>query len=62
MIRFKKEAIDKLLEEHRPQILLSTYQRIQKTIDRGAEGMDTFALSNICRNLKCLPTDIVEYI
>ena len=27
-----------------------------------AEGMDAYVLSNICRDLECLPNDIVEYV
>ena len=62
MIRFKREAIEKLLEARKPQISFSTYQHIQRIIKQGAEGMDAYALSNICRDLDCLPADIVEYL
>jgi DNA-binding Xre family transcriptional regulator len=62
MIRFKKEAIEKRLEERKSQIILSSYHYIQKTIDKGAEGMDAYTLTRLCDDLKCLPTDIVEYI
>jgi len=62
MIRFKKEAIEKLLEERKPDILLSNYQHIQRTIAQGATDMDAYLLSKICRDLACLPTDIVEYV
>lgn len=60
MIRFKKE-IEKILEDRRPDINLTTYQHIKKNIDQGADDMDPYTLSNMCRDLKCLPTDIVEY-
>ena len=60
MIRFKKE-IEKILEERKPDINLTTYQHIKKNIDQGADDMDPYTLSNMCRDLKCLPTDIVEY-
>ncbi len=62
MIRFKCTAIQKLLEERKPYISLSTYQHIHKAMDKGAEGMDAYVLSNICRDLECLPNDIVEYV
>lgn len=62
MIRFKQKAIEKLLEERKSEINLTTYQHIKKTIEQGAAGIDPYTLSNICRDLKCLPTDIVEYI
>ena len=61
MIRFKKD-IEERLENRKPEINLTTYQHIKKTIDQGAEGMDPYTLSNICRDLKCLPTDIIEYV
>ena len=62
MIRFKSTAIQKLLEERKPYISLSTYQHIHKAMDKGAERMDAYVLSNICRDLECLPNDIVEYV
>ena len=62
MIRFKSTAIQKLLEVRKPYISLSTYQHIHKAMDKGAEGMDAYVLSNICRDLECLPNDIVEYV
>ena len=60
MIRFKKE-IEQILEDRKPDINLTTYQHIKKNIDQGADDMDPYTLSNMCRDLKCLPTDIVEY-
>ena len=62
MIRFKKREIEQMLEARKPEINLTTYQHIKKTVVQGAEGMDPYTLSNICRDLKCLPTDIVEYV
>ena len=62
MIRFKDKDIERLLEQRKPQINLTTYQHIRKTLEQGAQGLDPYTLSNICRDLKCLPTDIVEYI
>ena len=62
MIRFKLEAIEKLMEERKPEINLTTYQHIKKTVENGAEGMAPYTLSNMCRDLNCLPTDIIEYV
>ena len=62
MIRFKKREIEQMLEDRKPEINLTPYQHIKKTVDQGAEGMDPYTLSNICRDLKCLPTDIIEYV
>lgn len=61
MIRFKTKQIEQMLEERKPEINLTTYQHIKKTVDQGADNMDPYTLSNICRDLDCLPTDIVEY-
>ena len=62
MLCFRNKVIEKLLEDRKPHITLSTYQHIVKAIDRGAEGIDAYVLSNICRDLECLPNDIVEYV
>ena len=62
MIRFKKKVLEEMLEGRKPEINLTTYQHIKKSVDQGAEGMDPYTLSNICRDLKCLPTDIIEYV
>ena len=60
-IRFKQQSIEELLEERKPGMEPVTYQQVKKTIDRGAHGLDPYTLSNLCRDLKCLPTDIVEF-
>ena len=52
MIRFKKREIEQMLEDRKPEINLTTYQHIKKTVDQGAEGMDHYTLSNICSDLK----------
>jgi DNA-binding Xre family transcriptional regulator len=62
MLRFKKEAIDQLLEDRKEELNLTTYQHVRKIVEQGAEKLDPYALSNICRDLKCLPTDIIEYV
>ena len=60
MIRFKLKAVEKLLEDRKSDLNLTTYQHIKKTVEQGANGLDPYTLSNICRDLQCLPTDIVE--
>ena len=62
MLRFKKEAVEQLLEDRKPELNLTTYQYIRKTVEQGAESLDPYALSNMCRDLKCLPTDIIEAV
>ena len=62
MIRFKRKALEKRLEERRSHFTPHTYLHLQKVIDRGAEGIDPNTLSRLCGDLDCLPTDIVEYV
>jgi len=62
MIRFKVEAVEQRLEERKPELMLPNYLHIQRIIDKGAEGIDPNTLSHLCRDLECLPTDIVEFV
>ena len=62
MVRFKKEIVDNLLAEYKEQLNPTTYQHIRKTLEQGADNLDAYALSNLCRDLKCLPSDIIEAI
>ncbi|MGY8825426.1 MAG: hypothetical protein ACKVJG_16060 [Candidatus Latescibacterota bacterium] len=61
MIRFRTKKLEQMLEERKPDINLTTYQHIKKTVDQGADNMTPYKLSNLCRDLNCLPTDIIEY-
>lgn len=61
MIRFKVGAVEERLEERKSKLMLSTYQHIRRIVDQGAEGMNPNTLSHLCRDLGCLPTDIVEF-
>tara|TARA_Y100000588_G_scaffold229451_1_gene243145 strand:+ start:1301 stop:1492 length:192 start_codon:yes stop_codon:yes gene_type:complete len=60
-VRFKTQELADRLEELKPDMELVTYQQIKKVLERGAKGLDPYTLSNLCRDLRCLPTDIVEY-
>ena len=60
-VRFNIQESDERLEDGKPNMESVTYQQIKKILDRGAKGLDPYALSNLCRDLHCLPTDIVEY-
>jgi DNA-binding Xre family transcriptional regulator len=62
MLRFKVKAVEQRLEERKSELTLPTHQYIRRTVDQGAEGMGHQTLSNLCRDLKCLPTDIVEFV
>ena len=61
MLRFKVTAIEKILEERKPELTLAIYQSIKRAVDEGAEDIDPLTLSRLCRDLQCLPTDIVEF-
>ena len=62
MIRFKVTVIGQMLEERRPELTSAIYQNIKRIIDKGTEGMNHNTLSQLCRDLNCLPTDIVEFV
>ena len=62
MLRFKSKHIEERLEERKVQLSPYTCRRIRKIIYRGGEGIDPYALFNLCSELDCLPTDIVEYV
>ena len=62
MLRFKSKDIEKRLKERKSKFTPHTYRHIRKIIDRGAEGIDPYALAHLCSDLDCLPTDIVEYL
>jgi len=62
MIRFKVGAVEQRLEGRKPALMLSNYLHIKRIIEKGAEGIDPNTLSHMCRDLECLPTDIVEFV
>ncbi len=62
MIRFKVGVVEQRLEGRKSELMPSNYLHIQRIIDRGAEGIDPNTLSHLCRDLECLPTDIVEFV
>ena len=60
--KFKTEAVERLLERHQSELTLPQDQAIRRFIDRGAEGIGADALVQVCRLLKCLPTDIMKAV
>jgi len=60
--QFKTEAVERLLARRQSALTLPQYQSIQRWVERGAEGIDTYVLVEICRLLKCLPTDIMQAV
>lgn len=61
MIHFRSLAVQALLAERKPHIALHTFQYLSKVIERGAKDIDPYTLSHLCRDLGCLPNDIVEF-
>jgi DNA-binding Xre family transcriptional regulator len=62
MIRFKEESLLKLLKENEEKLNPAACQNIKKLMEKGANGIAPSVLTNLCRDLKCLPTDIVQYV
>ena len=60
--QFKTEAVERLLAQHKSELTLSQHQSIQRQVEKGAEGISAYALTEICRMLKCLPTDIMRAV
>jgi len=60
--QFKTEAVERLLAQHQSALTLPQYQSIQRHVERGAEGINAYVLAEICRLLKCLPTDIMQTV
>ena len=62
MLRFKYDLIEERLQERKNQLTPHTYQYVRKVIDQGAEGIDPYNLPILCRDLYCLPNDIIKYV
>ena len=62
MNQFKTEAVERLLAQHKSELTLSQYQSIQRQVEKGAEGIGAYVLAELCRLLKCLPTDIMRVV
>ena len=62
MLKFKQEALERLLTHHHKKLSLPTRQQIQRLVDQGAERLNPYAFSKLCRDLECLPTDILRAV
>ena len=60
MKEFKIEVVDELIERHEARLGQTTCQHVRRLVQRGAENLDAYALMDMCRELQCLPTDIVR--
>ena len=59
---FKTEIIERLLERHGRKLSLTTCQQIRRVVQRGAGDLDPYALYDLCRDLECLPSDILRAV
>ena len=62
MKEFKTEVIEELLEQHRHTLSPRACQQIRRLVLRGAEDLGPYALHGRCRELACLPTDILRAV
>lgn len=62
MKEFKTAIIEQLLERHRGKLGPSACQQIRRLVQRGAEELDPYALNGLCRELECLPSDILRAV
>ena len=62
MLCFRYQHIVERLEERKNQLTPHTYQYVRKVIDQGAEGIAPYNLPILCRDLYCLPNDIIKYV
>ena len=62
MLRFKYNLIEERLQERKNQLTPHTFQVIRKVVHEGVEGINPYTLSNLCSDLGCLPSDIIEYV
>ena len=60
MKEFRTDVIEQLLERHESRLGPTTTQHIRRLVQRGAEELDAYALMDMCRELQCLPTDILR--
>ena len=61
-IEFKKEAIERLLKKHNNKLSYPTQVKIQRLVDNGTQGLNPYVLSSLCKDLECLPTDILRVV
>jgi len=62
MKQFKKDAIEQLLQERQTALPQDAYQYIKRTVEKGPDVVTPYVLLGLCRDLKCLPTDIMQAV
>ena len=62
MIEFKTEVIERLRKKHNLKLSHLTQAKIQRLVDNGAQKLNPYVLSSLCKDLECLPTDILRVV
>jgi hypothetical protein len=62
MNEFKIDALERLIEQHKDRLGKVACLSIRRTIEQGAAKLDLQALNKLCRDLQCLPTDILRAV
>lgn len=60
MKEFRIDVIEQLLARHETRLGPTTCQHLRRLVQRGARDLDAYALMDMCRELECLPTDILR--
>jgi hypothetical protein len=59
---FKPEALERLLEQHKDRLGKTGCWSVRRTIEKGTAKLGLRALNKLCRDLECLPTDILRAV
>ena len=62
MNEFKTDALDRLLDQHKDRLGKVACWSVRRTIEQGAAKLGLYALNKLCRDLECLPTDIMRAV
>ena len=62
MNEYKTDALERLIEQHKDRLGRHICQAIRRIIERGAEKLNLQTLNKLCRDLQCLPTDILRAV
>jgi DNA-binding Xre family transcriptional regulator len=62
MNEFKTEALERLLAQHKDRLGKVACLSVRRTIEQGGEALDLNTLNKLCRDLECLPTDILRAV
>ena len=55
-----RAAVERLLEQRKATLTPGAYYGLKRWLKEDDRVVDTYKLNEWCRDLKCLPSDIVE--